>query len=685
MQAPHSVTLQPQGIAQLLRDYPNPQFVETLVSIASSGAHIGYEGSLHRTVQQPNHSSSLMNSGAITAAIESEVKKGRIKEVTSLPHHYFCSPIGVVPKLSDGVQTGWRTIFDLSAPRGRSVNDAIPQTYGSITYETTQDAIRLVAQAGRGAIMMKRDLKSAFRHIPICASDHWLMLFEWLGRYYVDMFLPFGLRTAPRIFNLFSEALHWVFETLRGWNLTHYLDDFLIVFPPDTDITAYSRQFDEVLTVMGLTKAVEKDSDGPVVTHLGFEFDSMNMEVRLPPNKKTRALRAVEHLMNASSVSFAALEEILGFLSHCCQVVPLGRTFLRQLFRLLDRKTNRLPSRRSRITPAVRKDLRWWMYFLTSWSSVSIIQLSRVTHDVATDASGVKGIGGVYRRRLFSERIPSRHSTKHINWKEMFAILHAFILWHKEWAGGHVRLACDNKVAVSAINKRSVYGNAILPLQTILLIAAVFNIDLSAFWVPSGENIVADSASRHDFKKLADLGFQVSSLRVRTPATRTSTLRQKLYSFLTSRSHLPQGEAMTLHARPTKRSAVTADIPLSQPPSKRSPTGSRPSCPKSNRPRQSLISSPCEASISNVVSAPRSLTTPASTWSLEVGRGATAKARRNSASLSRLQSYGESSQESVEMRTVSTSKQPSVWHLPPSFDLESLRGISGQSPLRHTL
>jgi hypothetical protein len=436
---------------------------------------------------------------------------------------------------------------------------------------------------------------------------------------------------------------------------------------------------------MGLTKAVEKDSDGPVVTHLGFEFDSMNMEVRLPPNKKTRARRAVEHLMNASSVSFAALEEVLGFLSHYCQVVPLGRPFLRQIFMLLDRKKNRLPSHRSRITPAVRKDLRWWMYFLTSWSSVSIIQLSRVTHDVATDASGVKGIGGVYRRRIFSERIPSRHSTKHINWKEMFAILHAFVLWHKEWAGGHVCLACDNQVAVSAINKRLVYGNAILPLQTILLIAAVFDIQLSAFWVPSGENIVADSASRHDYKKLADLGFQVSSLRVRTPATKISTLRQKLYSFLTSRLHLPQGEVMTPHATPTKRSAVTADISLSLPPSKRSPTGSLHSCPKSNLPQQSLISSPCVPSISNTVSVPQSSTTPASTWSLEVGSGATAKARGDSVSLSQPQSYGVSLQESGQMRMVSTSKQPSVWHLPHSFDLESLRGINGQSLHRRTL
>jgi hypothetical protein len=116
--------------------------------------------------------------------------------------------------MTDGVQTGWRLIFDLSSPEHRSVNDGIPPRYGSIVYETLQDAIRPVARAGRGAVMMKRDLKSAFRHVPVSSSDHWLLIFEWQGKYYVDMFLPFGLRTAPRIFNLFSEALHWVFETL---------------------------------------------------------------------------------------------------------------------------------------------------------------------------------------------------------------------------------------------------------------------------------------------------------------------------------------------------------------------------------------------------------------------------------------------------------------------------------------
>ena len=91
------------------------------------------------------------------------------------------SPIGLVSKSLDGKQTGWRTIFDLSSPEGHSVNNGIPKHYGSIVYETLNDAIQLVAQAGKGAVMMKRDVKSAFRHISINSCDYWLLLFECIS------------------------------------------------------------------------------------------------------------------------------------------------------------------------------------------------------------------------------------------------------------------------------------------------------------------------------------------------------------------------------------------------------------------------------------------------------------------------------------------------------------------------
>jgi hypothetical protein len=49
--------------------------------------------------------------------------------------------------------------------------------------------------------MLKRDMKDAFRMIPIAPQYHWLMGFFWDGRFYVEQVLSFGLRTAPIVFN----------------------------------------------------------------------------------------------------------------------------------------------------------------------------------------------------------------------------------------------------------------------------------------------------------------------------------------------------------------------------------------------------------------------------------------------------------------------------------------------------
>src|SRR5437773_7701500 len=113
----------------------------------------------------------------------------------------------------------------------------------------------------------------------------------------------------------------------------------------------------------------------------------------------------------------------------------------------------------------------------------------------------------------------------------MFAILHAFLLWQDLWANGRAHIASDSSIIVDAINKYSINGPAIRPLQSILLIAAVFDIDLMAFWIPSEENIVADAVSHFDFKKLAELGFQMSSPDHPNPSM--SSLHQKLRSFFT--------------------------------------------------------------------------------------------------------------------------------------------------------
>ncbi len=53
--------------------------------------------------------------------------------------------------------------------------------------------------------MAKVDLKNAFRICPVRKEDWHLLGICWQNLYYVDKCLPFGLRSAPYLFNMVTE------------------------------------------------------------------------------------------------------------------------------------------------------------------------------------------------------------------------------------------------------------------------------------------------------------------------------------------------------------------------------------------------------------------------------------------------------------------------------------------------
>jgi hypothetical protein len=46
---------------------------------------------------------------------------------------------------------------------------------------------------------------------------------------YIDIALPFGLRSAPIIFTALADVLQWVIEQRGTSHVAHYLDDFITV------------------------------------------------------------------------------------------------------------------------------------------------------------------------------------------------------------------------------------------------------------------------------------------------------------------------------------------------------------------------------------------------------------------------------------------------------------------------
>ena len=68
------------------------------------------------------------------------------------------------------------------------------------------------------------------------------MGFQWQGQRYVDGMLPFGLRSAPKIFTAVADALEWIVRARGVRRIDHYLDDFVTFGPAGSDECAQALQ-----------------------------------------------------------------------------------------------------------------------------------------------------------------------------------------------------------------------------------------------------------------------------------------------------------------------------------------------------------------------------------------------------------------------------------------------------------
>ena len=89
---------------------------------------------------------------------------------------------------------------------------------------------------GKGTLMAKFDIRRAYRLIPIHEDDRLFLGLRWKGQYYIDLALPFGLRSAPQFLSRFADVLEFLLSKEASVQyIQHYLDDFFIAGKPDSD------------------------------------------------------------------------------------------------------------------------------------------------------------------------------------------------------------------------------------------------------------------------------------------------------------------------------------------------------------------------------------------------------------------------------------------------------------------
>lgn len=505
-----------------LRNHPNSDWVTALLDGIETGVHLGYHGPRSHRISK-NLSSAHTHPEVIDKEIQKEVDMNRILgpfDTPPLPN-LQCSGVGVVEKKNGG----WRMIMHLSAPADISINDGIDKEDFTLRYRTIDDAVKLVHKYGAGALMAKIDIKSAFRTIPVCYEDRELLGIFWREKFYVDRCLPFGLRSAPFIFNQYADALEWILQ--HNYNITdiiHYLDDFLLVGPPISKQCGQAlAKMLKVCSQLGFPIALEK-LEGPtaILTFLGILIDTTKMELRLPPDKLESLLQLLQQWQHTNrKISKRQLLSLIGKLSFAAKVVPAGRIFLRRLIDL-SAKVKKLHHRVT-LTVAARQDIKWWQDFLPGWNGVSLMLQPNweSSHDLQlyTDASGTLGFGAYFRGAWFSGTWSGEQLKHSIQWKEMFAIVAAAATWGPHWQRKKILFHCDNQAVVQVWQAKKPKDKSLASLcRKLFFLAAQNNYTITLKHTPGSSNELADALSRQQVSRFRALAPEADLQATTIPA-----------------------------------------------------------------------------------------------------------------------------------------------------------------------
>ena len=489
----------------MLEKHPDQGFASYLSEGIKYGFRIGFNYDSKLKSAKGNMKSALEHPEIVQAYLDKEVMKHRV----ILLEPFGLIPIqvsrfGVIPKRHQPGQ--WRLILDLSSPDGKSVNDGIERSLCSLQYEKVESVAKHVYALGIGALMAKTDVKSAFRIVPVHPDDRLLLSMEWDGKFYVDATLPFGLRSAPKIFNTIADALECICKYNGISSLWHYLDDYITTGPPSSDACANNLDMlSKLCKRLGIPLAEDKTvGPTPKITFLGIEIDSVAQELRIPNEKLARLVDLVQSWLHRSRATKRELESLAGFLEDAAKIVKPGRTFIRRIYSTISSLSK--PHHHIRINQQLHSDIAWWHSFLTAWNGVSLMSVmsSRSPEFIMlSDASGSWGCGALWDVNWFQlpwSETPC-YKNENIATKELLPIGIASAIWGPQWSGKTVMCKCDNQAVVAILASRTCRDNQLMHLlRCLFFFESHFNFSFMASHIPGVDNDLADDLSRDNLE-----------------------------------------------------------------------------------------------------------------------------------------------------------------------------------------
>ena len=409
------------------------------------------------------------------------------------------SPMNTVPK--DGVDER-RVIVDLSWPTGASVNDGISKEVylGEVIqlhYASVEQVCQMVMEVGAGAVIYKRDLRHAYRQIPVDPRDYCYLGYYWDNMFYFDTVLAMGQRNAAMACSRTTDAIMFMHRQ-KGHRGTNYLDDLIGVGAGSDGGEAYNS-LGELLHELGVIENLGKACPPATIQLvLGILINTIEGTLSVPEDRMEEIVLLVGEWQNKVRTTKVELQSLIGKLQFVTKCVLQSRVFMNRLLETLRAMSS---SKSVRLSGSFKKDLRWWEMFIEKYNGVSYIpSFVWAEPDVtfATDSCLV-GCGGISAGQYFHSNFPDEIASQQlpIHRLEMLAVLVAVRLWGVYCEGMKVQIYCDNESVVKVINS-SKTKDAFLAtcLRELWLEVATYGFQLRAVHLPGEENRVADWLSR---------------------------------------------------------------------------------------------------------------------------------------------------------------------------------------------
>ena len=388
-------------------------------------------------------------------------------------------------------------IHDLSFPRGgASVNSTIPDGCSTVTYELLDDAIHIVQQLGRGSLIAKADIESAFRLIPIHPASYRLTGFTWKSSFFYDKVLPFGASTSCRTFELFSTAIQWILgHHFQVPYVSHIIDDFMFFGPPQSEVCRRSlSKFMLLADDLHLPVKTEKTVLPSTQVELhGIKVDTAQWSMSLPEHKLHDALAKVSALVKRRKVTLKELQSTIGTLNFATKVVVPGRVFLRRLIDLTKGVVH--AGHHIRLNREARADLEAWRIFLLNFNGTHLFPEPDWTDPANTRlhiASAPVGFAVVLGNDWFKETWPASSDSFSQTFKDLVPIATAIRLWAKHLVNKKLVILCPNKQCCDAVNNTTSRDTRVMSLLRPLVVSNMLNnIQIYAVFAPNATSPLA--------------------------------------------------------------------------------------------------------------------------------------------------------------------------------------------------